>query len=75
MADSTRLPVVARMDAVLADSAPAGDDRPLFTGTVTQWADDVAQLGRWGVDHVILDIDGPLDAQPDAMAELRRPTG
>ena len=72
--DADRLPVVARVDAVLTDGTPAGDERPLFTGTVTQWADDVAQLGRWGVDHVILDIDAPLDAQLDAMGELRRMT-
>jgi probable F420-dependent oxidoreductase len=72
--DPDRLPIVARMDAVLADHAPPGDQRPLFTGTVGQWADDIARMDGWGIDHVILDIDAPLDAQLDAMDDLRRLT-
>jgi alkanesulfonate monooxygenase SsuD/methylene tetrahydromethanopterin reductase-like flavin-dependent oxidoreductase (luciferase family) len=63
------LPVVLRGDAVLDPAA--GRDRPLFRGTVAQWAEDVARVAELGVGHLVLQVDAPVEAALSALHDLR----
>ena len=67
--DPADLPVVLRGDAVLDPAAGTG--RPLFRGTVAQWAEDAAQVAELGVGHVLLQVAAPVEATLDALADLR----
>jgi probable F420-dependent oxidoreductase len=79
--DPATLPVVLRGDAV-PDPA-AGRDRPLFRGTVAQWAEDAARVADLGVGHLVLQVAAPVEATLSALEDLRsrlpaagpRPTG
>jgi probable F420-dependent oxidoreductase len=68
--DAGSLPVVLRGDAV--PDADAGAGHPLFTGSVAQWADDLARVAELGIDHVVLQVAAPVEAALDALHELRR---
>jgi probable F420-dependent oxidoreductase len=67
--DPATLPVVLRGDAV-PDPA-AGRDRPLFRGTVAQWAEDAARVAELGVGQLVLQVAAPAGAVLDALADLR----
>jgi probable F420-dependent oxidoreductase len=67
--DPAALPVVLRGDAVLDPAA--GRDRPLFRGTVAQWAEDVARVAELGVGHLVLQVDAPVEAALSALHDLR----
>jgi probable F420-dependent oxidoreductase len=62
------LPVVLRGDAV--PDADAGAGRPLFRGTVAQWAEDAARVRELGVGHLVLQVAAAPDAALDALHEL-----
>jgi hypothetical protein len=49
----------------------AGRDRPLFRGTVAQWADDAARVAELGVGHLVLQVEAPVEAALDALQDLR----
>jgi alkanesulfonate monooxygenase SsuD/methylene tetrahydromethanopterin reductase-like flavin-dependent oxidoreductase (luciferase family) len=67
--DATALPVVLRGAAVPDPDAGAG--RPLFRGTVAQWAEDAARVAELGVGHLVLQVAAPVEAALDALADLR----
>lgn len=67
--DPATLPVVLRGSAV-PDPA-AGRDRPLFRGTVAQWADDAARVAELGVGHLVLQVEAPVEAALSALEDLR----
>jgi len=67
--DPAGLPVVLRGDAV--PDPEAGADRPLFRGTVAQWAEDAGRVAELGVGHLVLQVDAPVEAALDALQELR----
>lgn len=69
--DADRLRFVVRAEVALAPAGD-GDDRPLFTGSVDQVADDVARVGALGADDVILGIAGDpgLDEALDTWARV-----
>jgi probable F420-dependent oxidoreductase len=70
--DAEASPIVARANAHLTENLLPEADRPLFAGTVAQWADDLTRVAELGVAHVFFAIDGPVDTRLRAMAELRR---
>ncbi len=61
--DAEALPIIARANATLTDSPLPEADRALFTGTVAQWAADLARLATLGIDHTFFSIDGPIEAR------------
>jgi hypothetical protein len=61
--------VVLRGDAVLDPTA--GRDRPLFRGTVAQWAEDAARVADLGVGHLVLQVEAPVEAALSALEDLR----
>jgi alkanesulfonate monooxygenase SsuD/methylene tetrahydromethanopterin reductase-like flavin-dependent oxidoreductase (luciferase family) len=67
--DPDTLPVVLRGDAV--PDRDAGEGRPLFRGTVAQWAEDAARVAELGVGHLVLQVAAPVDTALDALADLR----
>jgi probable F420-dependent oxidoreductase len=67
------LPVVLRGDAV--PDAEAGIDRPLFRGTIKQWVEDAERVGELGVGHLVLQVDAPVEAALEALADLRSRLG
>ncbi len=67
--DPATLPVVLRGDAVLDPAA--GQDRPLFRGTVAQWAEDAARVADLGVGHLVLQVEAPVEAALSALEDLR----
>jgi probable F420-dependent oxidoreductase len=67
--DPASLPVVLRGDAVLEPAA--GRDRPLFRGTVAQWAEDAARVAELGVGHLVLQVGASVEAALDALQDLR----
>ena len=67
--DPANLPVVLCGDAV--PDRVAGRDRPLFHGTVAQWADDTARVAELGVRHLVLQVEAPVEAALDALQDLR----
>lgn len=73
--DAAALPIVARANARLNDTPLFEAERPLFAGTVAQWADDLARVAELGVAHVFFAIDGPIDDRLRAMAALRQRVG
>jgi hypothetical protein len=64
--DGAAPPVVLRGDAV-ADQ-DAGEGRPLFRGTVAQWADDARRVAALGISELVLQVAAPPDAALDALA-------
>jgi probable F420-dependent oxidoreductase len=67
--DPRALPVVLRGDAVPAHDA--GEGRPLFHGTVAQWAEDARRVEELGVGHLVLQVAASPGATLDALADLR----
>jgi probable F420-dependent oxidoreductase len=67
--DPGRLPVVLRGDAV--PDPEAGADRPLFRGTLAQWAEDAKRVAELGVGHLVLQVAAPVEAALDALHDLR----
>jgi len=67
--DPDALPVVLRGDAV--PDQDAGEGRPLFRGTVEQWAQDARRVAELGVGHIVLQVAAPPEATLDALADLR----
>jgi probable F420-dependent oxidoreductase len=67
--DPAALPVVLRGDAV--PEQDAGEGRPLFRGTVEQWAQDARRVAGLGVGHIVLQVAAPPEAALDALADLR----
>jgi probable F420-dependent oxidoreductase len=67
--DPASLPVVLRGDAVVEPAA--GRDRPLFRGTVAQWAEDAARVADLGVGHLVLQVGASVEAALDALQDLR----
>ncbi|GAA5039293.1 putative F420-dependent oxidoreductase [Thermocatellispora tengchongensis] len=69
--DADALPIVARADGRLSGTPLAERDRPLFTGTLEQWEDDLAYVRELGVGHVFFDIEAPVEEQLRTMRTLR----
>jgi probable F420-dependent oxidoreductase len=67
--DPAALPVVLRGDAVLDPAAGRG--RPLFRGTVAQWAEDAERVADLGVGHLVLQVAAPLEEALSALEDLR----
>jgi probable F420-dependent oxidoreductase len=67
--DPATLPVVLR-GAAVPDPA-AGRDRPLFRGTVEQWAEDAERVADLGVGHLVLQIAAPVEDALSALEDLR----
>jgi probable F420-dependent oxidoreductase len=69
--DPAALPVVLRVFA--SHTAPeAGTARQLLNGGLDQWLDDLEQLVKLGVDHVLVGLGAmPVDEQLHTMATLR----
>jgi probable F420-dependent oxidoreductase len=67
--DPATLPVVLRGDAVVDPTADR--DRPLFCGTIAQWAEDAARVAELGVDQLVLQVAAPVEAALDALQDLR----
>lgn len=67
--DASALPVVLRGDAVL--DPDAGSSRPLFRGTVAQWAEDAERVAELGVGHLVLQVAAPAEAAIAALHDLR----
>jgi alkanesulfonate monooxygenase SsuD/methylene tetrahydromethanopterin reductase-like flavin-dependent oxidoreductase (luciferase family) len=67
--DPAALPVVLRGHAVLDPAA--GPDRPLFRGTVAQWAQDAERVADLGVGHLVLQVEAPVEDALDALQNLR----
>jgi hypothetical protein len=61
--------VVLRGDAV--PDPDAGADRPLFRGTLAQWAEDAKRVADLGVGHLVLQVAAPVEAALDALHDLR----
>ncbi|WP_433272547.1 TIGR03619 family F420-dependent LLM class oxidoreductase [Pseudonocardia xinjiangensis] len=68
--DPAALPVVLRGDAV--PDQDAGEGRPLFRGTVEQWAQDARRVAELGVGHLVLQVAAPPETTLDTLADLRR---
>jgi hypothetical protein len=49
----------------------AGAGRPLFRGTVAQWAEDAERVADLGVSHLVLQVAAPTEAALAALADLR----
>jgi len=45
--------------------------RPLLSGTVDRWAEDIMALGELGIDHVFLQLHTGVEEQDDTMQQLR----
>jgi alkanesulfonate monooxygenase SsuD/methylene tetrahydromethanopterin reductase-like flavin-dependent oxidoreductase (luciferase family) len=67
--DPATLPVVLRGNAVQDPAAER--DRPLFRGTVAQWAEDAARVAELGVGHLVLQVDAPVEDTLEALQDLR----
>jgi probable F420-dependent oxidoreductase len=67
--DPASLPVVLRGDAVVEPASSR--DRPLFRGTVAQWAEDAARVAELGVGHLVLQVGASVEAALDALQDLR----
>jgi alkanesulfonate monooxygenase SsuD/methylene tetrahydromethanopterin reductase-like flavin-dependent oxidoreductase (luciferase family) len=70
--DPDALTIVERADATLTEAPAMAPDRPQFTGTVAQWADDLAQSAALGVSHAFFSVDAPDEVAIAALVELRR---
>ena len=70
--DPDALVIIERADAILTDAPIEEPDRPQFTGTIAQWAEDLAQSADLGVRHAFFSVDAPDDTALAALAELRR---
>ncbi len=66
------LAIIDRIDAQLTDAPLPDGDRSRFTGTVAQWAEDLARSAALGVGHAFFHIDAPDEEALAALAELRR---
>lgn len=49
----------------------AGEGRPLFRGTVAQWARDARRVAELGVGHIALQVAAPSEATLDTLTDLR----
>jgi hypothetical protein len=67
--DPGSLPVVLRGDAV--PDPEAGADRPLFRGTLAQWAEDAKRVAELGVGHLVLQVAAPVETALDTLHDLR----
>lgn len=70
--DPDSLIIVERIDADLTDEPLPAHERPRYSGSVAQWADDLAQSAALGVSHAFFSITTPDDVALAALAELRR---
>jgi probable F420-dependent oxidoreductase len=70
--DPDALVIIERADASLTDEPLPEPERAQFTGTVQQWAENLAQSADLGVSHAFFSVDAPDDTALAALSELRR---
>ncbi len=72
--DPDSLSVLARFRTRFAPMPMDAADRPLFSGTVDQWCEDVERVERAGVFHALFGSREPIELQIERLSELRART-
>jgi probable F420-dependent oxidoreductase len=74
--DPDRLSIILSANTQRTEAPLPDEDRRLFTGTVSQWLEDVKRVADLGVAHVIFGSDDPepLETRFRVLAEIRERT-